>query len=114
RRSPARRALTGSGTGPGRRPALHPSGNSPLARFRGPCKAGRRTMQEQRADIAVVGGGIVGLAVALATARQGRQVVLFERSDPAVGASVRNFGLVWPIGQPTGPTHDLALRSREI
>ncbi len=71
-------------------------------------------MNEQRADIAVVGGGIVGLAVALAAARQGRKVVLFERNESAIGASVRNFGLVWPIGQPIGPTHDLALRSREI
>jgi FAD dependent oxidoreductase TIGR03364 len=65
-------------------------------------------------DIAVVGGGIVGVAHALASAKAGRSVVLFERSIPAVGASVRNFGLVWPVGQPAGPRHERALRSREI
>jgi FAD dependent oxidoreductase TIGR03364 len=68
----------------------------------------------QHADIAIVGAGIVGLAHALAAARRGRRVVLFERSQPAVGASVRNFGLVWPVGQPEGPRHARALRSREI
>lgn len=66
------------------------------------------------AQIAVVGGGIIGLAFAYAHARRGRKVVLFERTDFAVGASVRNFGLLWPVGQPFGPAHDRAMLSRQI
>jgi FAD dependent oxidoreductase TIGR03364 len=68
----------------------------------------------ERSDIAVVGGGILGLAHAYVQARKGKRVVLFERGRQATGASIRNFGMIWPIGQPAGQMHGIALRSREI
>ncbi|CAN5383133.1 TIGR03364 family FAD-dependent oxidoreductase [soil metagenome] len=65
------------------------------------------------ADVAIVGGGIVGLAHAYMALKRGLRVVLFEREQFAVGASVRNFGMIWPIGQEPGLGLDRALRSRQ-
>ncbi len=65
-------------------------------------------------DIIIVGAGIVGMAIALANAKRGKKVAVFERHPQAIGASIRNFGMVWPIGQPAGNLFDRAMLSREI
>jgi len=51
----------------------------------------------RRADVIVIGGGIVGTAIASWLAETGRNVVLFERRALASGASGRNGGMVMQV-----------------
>ncbi|HKH60952.1 MAG TPA: TIGR03364 family FAD-dependent oxidoreductase [Flavitalea sp.] len=67
-----------------------------------------------RKSALVIGAGIVGLAVARSLAIKGYTVKVFDRSERAIGASIRNFGMIWPIGQPSGELYDRALRSRDM
>ena len=49
----------------------------------------------ERADVVVVGGGIIGCGVAAELASRGVSVVLVERSQIGAGASGRNHGLIF-------------------
>ncbi len=69
---------------------------------------------DQRADVVVVGAGIVGLAHALAAARRGLKVVVVDRDAQANGASIRNFGFITVTGQQQGDCWRRAMRSRDI
>ena len=50
--------------------------------------------QDLTADVAIIGGGIAGIATAYALAREGGSVVVRERGEVADGASGRNAGFV--------------------
>jgi FAD dependent oxidoreductase TIGR03364 len=62
----------------------------------------------------VVGAGIVGLATARTLFNNGFSVTIIDKTERAVGASIRNFGMVWPIGQPAGELYQLAKKSSQI
>ncbi len=65
-------------------------------------------------SVTIVGAGILGLAHAYAYGRRGWRVRVVERSPRASGASIRNFGMLWPIGQPAGQMAEMAMLSRRI
>src|SRR3977135_3349526 len=46
-------------------------------------------------DVAVVGGGLLGSAIAWGLGRLGKKVVVFDEGDIAKRASRANFALVW-------------------
>jgi len=50
---------------------------------------------ERAADTLVVGGGLVGAALAWGLARAGERVTVIDEGDVALRASRGNFGLVW-------------------
>jgi len=49
----------------------------------------------QRYDAIVIGGGLVGSAIAYGLAREGVRTALLDEGDVAYRASRGNFGLVW-------------------
>ncbi len=54
------------------------------------------------ADILVIGGGVIGAAVAYGLTERGAQVTLLDQGGSAPNASRGNFGLVWVQGKGLG------------
>lgn len=66
------------------------------------------------ADVVVVGGGVIGCAVARRVARHGSSVVVVERGRPGDEASFAAAGMLSPLAEAEapGPFLDLLLRAR--
>ncbi len=62
-----------------------------------------------RTDFAIVGGGIVGLAIARKLARTGGRVVLYESGEPGMQASWAAAGMLAPQAEAEGPGAFLSL-----
>jgi len=63
------------------------------------------SMSRISTDVAVIGGGVIGLAIALRLRADGREVVVIEPNEPGSGASYGNAGTiadyaVLPVGTP--------------
>ncbi|MEI9989121.1 MAG: TIGR03364 family FAD-dependent oxidoreductase [Rhizomicrobium sp.] len=71
-------------------------------------------MSFQMFDLAVVGGGVIGLAHAYMAAKAGKRVAVIERNARADGASIRNFGFITVTGQERGDSWRLARRTRDV
>jgi len=68
----------------------------------------------EKFDRIVVGAGILGLSVARAGLAANERVAIVEREPRPSGATIRNFGMIWPVGMRAGEDRSRALRSREI
>ncbi len=73
-------------------------------------------MTRSGADVAIVGGGIIGCALARELAGRGARVTILERKEPGAEASGAAAGMLAPQaeGLPPGPLFDLALESRSL
>lgn len=65
------------------------------------------------ADLVVVGSGIIGLGAAYAAMRRGLSVIVVDRADAPVGATIRNFGHLC-IGAQAGEARRYADVSRDL
>jgi glycine oxidase len=67
-------------------------------------------------DVAIVGGGVIGCAVARHAARAGLRVVVVERGVPGAEASWAAAGMLSPLAEAAGPGPmlDLLLAAREL
>jgi len=59
----------------------------------------------KRYDAIVIGGGLVGSAIAYGLAREGLRAALIDEGDVAYRASRGNFGLVWVQSKGDGAPH---------
>lgn len=69
---------------------------------------------QQSCDVAVIGAGIIGAACALACARTGLSVVVFDRGGPVAGTTGAGEGNILVSDKLPGPELDLALLSNRL
>ena len=74
------------------------------------------TTNERTADVLIVGGGVIGCAIARRAARDGLSVVVLERGTPGMEASWAAAGMLSPLAEADGPGPflDLLVAAREI
>lgn len=70
-------------------------------------------MNKDKYDLIVIGGGILGTFHAFHALKMGKTVLLLEKDNYPVGATVRNFGQVVPSGM-SGKWFEYGLRSLQI
>ncbi|WP_370693805.1 glycine oxidase ThiO [Methylobacterium sp. NEAU K] len=88
--------------------------DSPIGRRRSPPGLALQTALPARADIVVVGAGLIGLSIAWRLARAGRAVVVIERATIGAGASLAATGMLAPAAEHepgSDPLLPLALES---
>ena len=73
-------------------------------------------MSPERADVLVVGGGVIGCAIAAELAARGREVTVLERAEPGTEASGAAAGMLSPQAEARerDAFFDLALESRGL
>ena len=71
-------------------------------------------MMSKNSEVIVVGGGVIGTAVAYYAAKAGKKVTLLDRGDIAAGTSGACDGFIILQSKNPGPHLDLALESAAI
>ena len=73
-------------------------------------------MSPERADVLVIGGGVIGCAVAAELAARGRDVIVLERAEPGTEASGAAAGMLAPQSEALerDAFFDFALESRGL
>lgn len=56
-------------------------------------------MSEKHSEFTIVGGGVVGLSIAMGLLQKGQQVTVLDGDDSDLRASQGNFGLIWLQGK---------------
>ena len=56
-------------------------------------------MLNNQSEIAIIGGGVVGLSVAIGLLQSGHKIIVYDGEDSDARASFGNFGLVWGQGK---------------
>ena len=69
---------------------------------------------DNRCDVVIVGGGIIGCTAAYYLAKKGFDVILLESGDLASGATGHNIGYIFMHTRIPGPQLDLASATHQI